>query len=135
MPLLRGAASRIILANLPARTIAALYERQLDEFASAGLGDTLEAVQDNLRRIRKGGWDQTTGEVTEGITGIAAPIFDDRGKVLGSLSISFAAHSMNARRIVAIAENVMRCAAAVTKAIAQPQNAARGNGTSRKAQI
>jgi DNA-binding IclR family transcriptional regulator len=135
MPLLRGAASRIILANLPARTIAALYERQPDEFASAGLGDTLEAVQDNLRRIRKAGWDQTTGEVTEGITGIAAPIFDDRAKVLGSLSISFAANSMNAKRIVAIAENVMRCAAAVTKAIAHPQNAARSNGNGRKAKV
>jgi DNA-binding IclR family transcriptional regulator len=92
-------------------------------------------VQDNLRRIRKAGWDQTTGEVTEGITGIAAPIFDDRAKVLGSLSISFAANSMNAKRIVAIAENVMRCAAAVTKAIAHPQNAARSNGNGRKAKV
>ena len=53
MPLLRGAASRIILANMPARTIAALFERQPREFAAAGLGDALAKVQDNLKRIRK----------------------------------------------------------------------------------
>jgi hypothetical protein len=45
--------------------------------------------------------------VTKGITGIAAPIFDDREKVLGSLSISFASRSMNAKRIIAIAERVL----------------------------
>ena len=47
MPLLRGAASRIILANMPARTIAALYERQPGEFSAAGLGEALTAVQDS----------------------------------------------------------------------------------------
>jgi DNA-binding IclR family transcriptional regulator len=125
MPLLRGAASRIILANMPPRTIAALYDKQPREFAASGLGGTLAAVQENLKRIRKTGWDQTTGEVTKGITGIAAPIFDDREKVLGSLSISFASRSMNAKRIVAIAERVVACARAVTAAITS------GNGTTR----
>jgi DNA-binding IclR family transcriptional regulator len=131
MPLLRGAASRIILANMPVRTIAALYERQPGEFSAAGLGDALAAIQDTLKRIRKTGWDQTTGEVTKGITGIAAPIFDDREKVLGSLSISFAARSMNAKRIMAIAERVMSCAGVVTKAIAQPSRPGRNHGTGR----
>lgn len=133
MPLLRGAASRIILANMPTRTIAALYEAQPREFAAAGLGEALANVQGNLKRIRRAGWDQTTGEVTKGITGIAAPIFDDRGKVLGSLSISFAARNTNAKRIVAIAERVVSCAGAVTKAIALPAGKARQNGRARKA--
>jgi DNA-binding IclR family transcriptional regulator len=132
MPLLRGAASRIILANMPARTIGALYDRQPREFAAAGLGDTLVKVQETLKRIRKTGWDQTTGEVTPGITGIAAPIFGERDKVLGSLSISFPARNTNAKRIVSIAERVVVCAAVVTGAISQPTAAARGNGRSGK---
>jgi DNA-binding IclR family transcriptional regulator len=128
MPLLRGAASRIILANMPTRTIAALYERQPREFAAAGLGGTLDKVQESLKRIRKAGWDQTTGEVTQGITGIAAPIFGERDKVLGSLSISFAARTMNAKRIVAIADRVVFCARIVTKAIARPAGSAHTPG-------
>ena len=100
-------------------------ERQPREFAAAGLGDTLAKVQDNLKRIRKTGWDQTTGEVTQGITGIAAPIFGERDKVLGSLSISFPARNTNAKRIVSIAERVVACAAIVTKAISQPAGTAR----------
>jgi DNA-binding IclR family transcriptional regulator len=132
VPLLRGAASRIILANMPPRTIAVLYERQPREFAAAGLGGTLAAVQESLRRIRKTGWDQTTGEVTKGITGIAAPIFDDREKVLGSLSISFASRSMNAKRIIAIAERVVACAKAVTTAITSGNGAAHSGVTGRK---
>lgn len=135
MPLLRGAASRIILANLPPRTIAALYERQPREFAAAGLGGALAAVQDNLKRIRKTGWDQTTGEVTEGITGIAAPIFDDREKVLGSLSISFATRWMSARRISAIAERVVSCADLVTGTIVQGGEPARTTGSKRKSAV
>lgn len=135
MPLLRGAASRIILANMPARTISALYERQPREFADAGLGDALAKVQETLRRIRKAGWDQTTGEVTQGITGIAAPIFGERDKVLGSLSISFPARNTNAKRVAAIAQRVVACAVAVTRTIAQPAGAgtARANGRRRKA--
>jgi DNA-binding IclR family transcriptional regulator len=132
MPLLRGAASRIILANMPARTIGALYERQPREFAAAGLGDQLATVQETLKRIRRTGWDQTTGEVTPGITGIAAPVFGERDKVLGSLSISFPARNTNAKRIVSIAARVVTCAAVVTNAISQPAGATRGNGRSRK---
>ena len=75
---------------------------------------------------------ETTGEVTQGITGIAAPIFGERDKVLGSLSISFAARSMNAKRIVSIAERVAACAESITKAISEPAGTAPGNGRSRK---
>src|SRR5262249_25227461 len=107
-------------------TIAALYERQPGEFAGAGLGETFDVVQDNLRRIRKTGWDQTTGEVTKGITGIAAPIFSERDKVLGSLSISFATRSMNAKRIGAIAERVVAGAGSVTRLIAHGNESAGG---------
>jgi DNA-binding IclR family transcriptional regulator len=122
---------RIILANLPARTIAVLHERQPGEFASAGLGETLDAVQHTLKRIRKTGWDQTTGEVTKGITGIAAPIFGDRDKVLGSLSISFATRSMSAKRIIAIAERVVAYAGAITGVITHGNETA-GGGVGRQ---
>ena len=85
-PLVRGSASRIILAYSPARTVAKLYEADPAAFADAGLGDTLEAVKASLAAIRQRGWDATSGQVTHGVTGIAAPIFDSHENVIGSLS-------------------------------------------------
>jgi DNA-binding IclR family transcriptional regulator len=114
-PLLRGAASRIILAYLPAPRVARLFAQQPHEFPAAGLGDTLPQARASLREIRQAGWDMTEGQVTPGVVGIAAPIFDSREAVLGSLSITVA--STGARRAARIAELVMAGAATVTRAV------------------
>lgn len=116
-PLLRGAASRIILAHLPAPRIARLFEAQPEEFVAAGLGGTLPEVRAALKAIRQAGWDSTEGQVTAGVIGIAAPIFDSREAVLGSLSITIPAKDAGPRRVERIAEHVVAGAAAVTKAI------------------
>jgi DNA-binding IclR family transcriptional regulator len=115
-PLSRGAASRIILANLPPRTVARLYQDAPQTFAP--LGDTLPAVKAALKRIRQRGWDVTRGQVTRGVTGIAAPVFDGRGAVLGSLSVTIGQSRMLPAEINAIADRVVFCARIVTKAVA-----------------
>jgi DNA-binding IclR family transcriptional regulator len=120
-PLLRGAASRIILAYLPAQKIARMVEQQPREFATAGLGESLPEIRERLKRIRQQGWDRSTGQVTPGVTGIAAPIFDNREIVLGSLSITVAEKDAEGRRGEAIAERVRFCARIVTNAMARPQ--------------
>jgi DNA-binding IclR family transcriptional regulator len=117
-PLVRGAASRVILAHLPPAALARLVERQPREFADAGLGRTVARVRDGLKDIRQAGWDHTTGDVTPGVRGIAAPIFDNRRNVLGSLSITMAEKGMDARRLRAVADRVMFCARVVTTTIA-----------------
>jgi DNA-binding IclR family transcriptional regulator len=118
-PLLRGAASRIILAYLPVPKIKRLFEQQPAQFAAAGLGTSLNDVRTLLKEIRQTGWDQTTGEVTPGITGIAAAIFDGRDNVLGSLSISIPAKGLDAQRIKQTADRVMFCARIVTQAVSR----------------
>jgi DNA-binding IclR family transcriptional regulator len=119
-PLLRGAASRIILAHLPPAKVARLFEAQPREFAAAGLGRTLAQVRETLKRIRQEGFDHTTGDVTPGVTGIAAPIFDNRQNVLGSLSITVPEKGVDVARRKAIAERVMFCARIVSQAVAGP---------------
>jgi DNA-binding IclR family transcriptional regulator len=116
-PLLLGAASRIILANMPVPRIKRLFETQPREFAAAGLGRTLSDVREKLKKIRQAGWDETTGQVTPGIVGVAAPIFDSRENVLGSLSISLPQKGIDAVRIEQIADRVMFCARVVTQAV------------------
>jgi DNA-binding IclR family transcriptional regulator len=87
-PLHRGAASRIILACLKSTTINRLYAALPEEFAEVGLGGSVTEVRASLRQIRQQGWDVTHGQLTAGVTGVAAPIFDLRGEVLGSFSIT-----------------------------------------------
>lgn len=81
MPIGRGAASKAILAHLPARQlrIAIGKDRSLTEQA-------MIALKADLRTIRDQGFSVTSGEIDEGLTGIAVPIFGQDQIVSGSLS-------------------------------------------------
>jgi DNA-binding IclR family transcriptional regulator len=85
MPMFRGAASKIIFANLPPRTIRSMFERSPRQIAEAGLGSDWKALSANLRKIRKAGVLIARGEVDRGVVGIAAPIFGPRRNVFGSI--------------------------------------------------
>jgi DNA-binding IclR family transcriptional regulator len=76
MPLARGAISRAILAHLPRRQMLSKIRENLDDLRELGMGDTVEEIADNLRQMRKGGTLIARGEVTDGVVGIAAPVFD-----------------------------------------------------------
>jgi DNA-binding IclR family transcriptional regulator len=86
--LIKGAASRIILAQASAAQITRLWGQHSDEFADAGLGSDIAAVRAALRVLRVRGWDVSQGQVTTGVTGIAVPIFDAERTLLGSLSLT-----------------------------------------------
>lgn len=118
-PLLRGAASRIILANMPLAAIRKLHAAQAADFEAAGYGASLDTARAILRDIRQQGWDSTAADVTPGVTGIAAPVFDRRGSVLGSLSITVGQAQLAQDRLRTIADRVVFGAAIVTKAIAR----------------
>ncbi|HTI66625.1 MAG TPA: IclR family transcriptional regulator C-terminal domain-containing protein [Caulobacteraceae bacterium] len=107
--LLRGAASRVILANMPTQKVSALYAADPAGFAEAGLGDTLRAVRAGLRAIRQRGWDSSQGQFKPGVTGIAAPIFSD-GHVLGSLCLTVGRIGIAKAEEAEIAGRVTFCA-------------------------
>jgi DNA-binding IclR family transcriptional regulator len=120
-PLLKGAASRIILAHLPATHIRRIYEAQPHLCAQAGWGDNLEAFRMGLRKIRQTGWDTTSADVTPNVTGIAAPIFDGRGTILASLSLTIGQPDLPPDRLKLIADQVVFGARIVTHAMAHHQ--------------
>jgi DNA-binding IclR family transcriptional regulator len=119
LPLLRGAASRIILAYLSVPKLARLYAQQTEAFAAAGLGATLDEVRAMLKRIRSDGYDVTTEQVTSGLSGIAAPLFDAQHNVLGSLSVTLQRKALDPGDIKRIAERIMFGARVATGAISQ----------------
>lgn len=113
MPLFRGAASRVILAHLPGPAVSRLQSRHAAAFAEAGLGDTPAAARAALRAIRQRGWDVTEGQVTPGVTGIAAPVLDAGGAVLGSLSVTLDRPHLPAAEVAALAARLVAAARAV----------------------
>jgi DNA-binding IclR family transcriptional regulator len=86
MPLFRGATARIILANLPTRTLKTLFARNEDEIAAVGLGHDWNEFRNQLAKLRREGFCVSRSELDPGRVGVAAPIFSDERAVLGSLS-------------------------------------------------
>lgn len=116
-PLLQGAASRVILAYMPPRMIAKLFDEQHEEFKAAQLGASMVEVKAVLRKIRQRGWESVEGQVTPGATGIAAPIFDAGGHIVGSVSLTMSRVGMDPADVFRIAERVSVCANQITEAI------------------
>ena len=88
MPLFAGSASRVILANLPARHLRSLYRREPLAFSAAGLGHDWITVRSALRRHREAKGCVINGEVDPGMRGISVALFGLNGEVIGSLSIA-----------------------------------------------
>jgi DNA-binding IclR family transcriptional regulator len=86
MPLHLGAASKVILANLPSRTTKKLYLKAPEEMAAAGLGRSWDQVSGTLREIRTQQIFVAEGELLSGVQGIGAPILSGKRQVLGSIA-------------------------------------------------
>ncbi|MPQ70491.1 MULTISPECIES: IclR family transcriptional regulator [Pseudomonas] len=85
-PLFLGATSKAILANLGSRQHNRLYLEKHEEIRLSCLGQNWEEFRRAMQRLRKKGYVVSRAEVDSGICGVAAPIFDSDGKVIGSIS-------------------------------------------------
>jgi DNA-binding IclR family transcriptional regulator len=117
--LLHGAASVSILAYLPDHQLRKLYGSAKDQFNAAGFGATFSEIKSALKAHRDRGWISTTGDVTPGALGIAAPIFDARMKIIGSLSLTLQESTTSVDKIERIAEEIAFCADVLSKTVAR----------------
>lgn len=118
-PLLKGAASVAILAYLPSYQIGRLYAQKAEELAAGGYGASLAEVKATLKAHRQRGWVHTLGEVTPGVIGIAAPVFDVEQDVLGSLSLTLRDFQTTPQKLQLIADQVVLCARITSNAMGQ----------------
>ena len=118
-PMLRGAASRIILAHLPPQALRKLHQDTPEDFVAAGMGADLTQVRSHMRAIRQRGVAVTSGELATGVTGVAAPIFDSKDVILGSLSVTVGQSNLSPERVAFIVDRVSFGARIVSKAIAR----------------
>jgi DNA-binding IclR family transcriptional regulator len=84
MPLTRGATSKVILAQLPARRLARLLQAQP---AHDPLAPSPEALRAALADIRRRGFALSRGEIDHGLVGIAAPVVVRTTGLVASLSL------------------------------------------------
>ena len=118
MPLTRGAIGRSIVAFLPRRNLVPLITRTLDEWQTAGAGDTIDAVLDLLKSIRKTGYAVAHGEVTPGVIGFAAPIFDAGQSPIASFSVTIAQEKVRDPVAEEIGREVRAAAHEISSALA-----------------
>lgn len=82
MPLDRGAASKVILAHLPAKQVRSVATSGTNETAPFDEGE----MREELRKIKAQGFSITYGEIDKGAVGISVPVFRDASALEGSLS-------------------------------------------------
>jgi DNA-binding IclR family transcriptional regulator len=117
-PLVHGAASKVIMAHLPPHQLRNLYAKQAQTVAQAGLGADWAAFRQAMRSIRLQGHCVTSGEFSRGIVGVAAPLFNQAGHVLGSLGLATQKKFLPATEIPAMAKLVMKAAKSASERIA-----------------
>lgn len=102
MPMFRGASSKAIFANLAPRSLRWFFKRNRSEIAKTGLGSDWETLKTNLRLLRKKKVVVAYGEVDPRRVGIAAPIIDPKGNVMGSVSMVLHDHDATPETVASI---------------------------------
>jgi DNA-binding IclR family transcriptional regulator len=87
MDLFRSATARVILAYLLPRQLRRIYDSDTRHEESRRIGVDWKAFSKAMLAIRKNGYCISVGELDPGKTGIAAPIFDEKNRILGSITL------------------------------------------------
>jgi DNA-binding IclR family transcriptional regulator len=121
MPLARGAISRAILAHLPRKQVLEKVAENLLEFRAVGLGDTPEQIADALRALRKGPI-IARGEVTEGVVGVAAPVFDASRSPIAVLCMTINRETLDDLTLMRVGNAVQDAARRLTDTLTEQRS-------------
>lgn len=116
MPMFLGATSKVILSNLPERSLRTVYLGNEDQIRdAAGVRDWPE-FKEQIRLIRKAGFAKTDSEVAPGRVGIAAPV-SRAGLVVAGISLVLVPDAQQRNHLKAYADCVVSAAARLTSAL------------------
>jgi DNA-binding IclR family transcriptional regulator len=111
-PMHAGAASKVLMASMPAPQLADRLAQPLPRYTNRTFTNGKKLAAE-LARIRKQGWAHDRGEYSPSVQAYAAPIRDRNGKVIAALSVPFLAGATTAHM-----EDVRRKTIAFANAIA-----------------
>lgn len=102
-PLYVGAFCSVIMAYLPEEEQLKIMNNGMKVFTEKTITKKEELLKE-LKKINVKGYSFTEGEYADGVIGIATPLFNMSGKVIGSLTIAGSAHRMQEENIAPILE-------------------------------
>lgn len=114
LPLVRGATARVIQAHLPRHRLVRLYEDYTTEFAALGF-QTLAALQDVLKTIKRDGSVRVFGEVNPGVNAVSAPLFNASGVIEGTMTLTAPEELLSGTTMDRAEERVRFCARLVSR--------------------
>ncbi len=117
LPLHAGASSKAILAFLPrARWRETVGRGPLSALTKKTITNRQELWKE-CERVRALGFAESDEEVLVGARGVAAPFFDERGMVAGSIAVAGPRQRFQGNALRAAADNVRREAYALSRAL------------------
>ena len=123
LPLHRGAASKAILAAIPARLAKAYQLAHARDVAAVGLGEDWTEMKSRLRALRTAKVCITRSEVDAGVVGFGAPIFGGDDDVVGSLGLVAPEMSCTPELEADLAQRVRAAAQEITHALQDARSA------------
>lgn len=82
-----GAPNKVVLAGLPTPQLHRLFDAHLQEIATAGLPTDWPSFRRYFSQIRKNGFYVSKGELEANLAGIAVPLQQADGSVIGALTL------------------------------------------------
>lgn len=114
LPLYAGSAGKVMLAFLPRdRQEDIIQSVPLDAFTPRTITDP-EILRKELRKIRSQGYAVSIGEWVADAAGVAAPLLEKDGGVVGAISISGPSSRFNKENIALFSADVKRVAAQIS---------------------
>jgi DNA-binding IclR family transcriptional regulator len=120
MPLFRGSQSRVILASMDRRKLRRIYDKNIGNSDLAEIGEDWTSFSTALQRVRRQGYYISRKELDPDTTGIAAPVFNESGEVLGSLVLTFSSSRTPWLNETALVQIVIENAREISRRIASP---------------
>ncbi len=115
-PLHAGASGKVLFAYLPPADQAQIIRTQgLTRFTKTTITDP-NRLQKELAQIRRQGYAESDGEVTEGTYGIGAPIMGRNGKIIAALSVSAPTQRLMGRKRTQMIHVVVETARQISEA-------------------
>ncbi|WP_236595877.1 IclR family transcriptional regulator [Paenibacillus sp. EPM92] len=115
LPLFVGASNRVILAYLSKKVQDTLLMNVDWDKTPSLIRLSADYIMKDLEVIRARGYAMTSGEATEGTTGIGAPIFSFENTVIGSLNVAGPSLRFTPEKIETYAYQVKKYADLISK--------------------
>ncbi len=120
-PVLRGAASRIIIAHFPRARLMRLYEAHKAEAKSLGYGKSWDEFRESCAQVRKLGYSLSRGELDAGMAGVAVPVMRDHDSILGCIVAAMPIQRLDLTQIDALVQMLHDVSRTIQAAVAQTQ--------------